>query len=592
MSLRDHPETILAALEESDSDIEESNADSDVEIEDHLSERSHNSDTDQNASETDSESNSSDDLDLLTHRNRLLQQYFKGKDGTMWQKAPARTNVRTRSENIISELPGVNLVAQGTKSGLECWNLFITFDMLCKIQTYTNLRIEERRASCADLSKHRYMTTVSTSELKAYIGLLFIAGFYRSNRQNLNDLWQADGTGVEIFRLTMSIQRFFFIQSCLRFDDKSTRAERHKLDNLAPIREVFEAFVEQCQKMYTPGENCTIDEMLVAFRGRCKFRQYIPSKPARYGLKIFSLVDSKTFYVNNLEIYAGKQPNGQYSVSNKPFDVVNRIVFPISKTHRNLTFDNWFTSYELISHLLKEHKLTSIGTVRKNKTQIPPQFITTRGKDPKSSTFGHQKDITLVSYIPKKNKVVLLMSSLHHDDNIDESTGDDQKPEIITYYNSTKSGVDVVDELCATYDVSRNSKRWPLTIFFAMLNISGINANIIYRANNSDTRTKRRHFLKNLGLAMIHEHLQQRKTRVNIPRKLRKRIADFVGEPTEEPPQKIPGTRKRCQVCPSKKDKKTSQTCNACQIYICPDHMIPYCNNCSSSMAMNEEVED
>lgn len=49
------------------------------------------------------------------------------------------------------------------------------------------------------------------------------------------------------------------------------------------------------------------------------------------------------------------------------------------------------------------------------------------------------------------------MSTLHHDDKIDETTGNKNKAEIITFYNSTKAGVDVVDELCATY-VSRNSK--------------------------------------------------------------------------------------------------------------------------------------
>ncbi|GBP60452.1 PiggyBac transposable element-derived protein 4 [Eumeta japonica] len=55
---------------------------------------------------------------------------------------------------------------------------------------------------------------------------------------------------------------------------------------------------------YTPFENLTIDEELVALRGHCKFRQYLPSKPAKYGIKIFALVDATTYYSWNLEIYA------------------------------------------------------------------------------------------------------------------------------------------------------------------------------------------------------------------------------------------------------------------------------------------------
>lgn len=91
---------------------------------------------------------------------------------------------------------------------------------------------------------------------------MFLARFYRYNRQNLNNLWQTDGSEVEFFTLTMSIQ------SSLRFDDKSTRAERQQLDNLARICELFKALVEKYQNMYSMGENCTLDEILVAFNGR------------------------------------------------------------------------------------------------------------------------------------------------------------------------------------------------------------------------------------------------------------------------------------------------------------------------------------
>ncbi|CAB3223383.1 unnamed protein product [Arctia plantaginis] len=104
----------------------------------------------------------------------------------------------------------------------------------------------------------------------------------------------------------------------------------------------------------------------------------------------------------------GKQPDGPYIVSNKPFDVVNRLVLPISKTGRNVTFDNWFTSYELISHLLKEHKLTSVGTVRKKKRQLPRAFINSRGHSAAifSSKFAFQNDTTLVSHKKKKTRLL------------------------------------------------------------------------------------------------------------------------------------------------------------------------------------------
>jgi hypothetical protein len=76
-----------------------------------------------------------------------------------------------------------------------------------------------------------------------------------------------------------------------------------------------------------------------------------------------------------------------------------------------------------------------------------------------------------------------------------------KKPHIVTFYNSTTGGVDTADELCETCSVTRKSRRWPLTIFFSMLNMAGVNAQIIYNANIDNTDS-RRLFLKQQQLAL------------------------------------------------------------------------------------------
>lgn len=523
-----------------------------------------------------------DDIPLSVLRNRRCSSvqvpYYESKDGQKWLKKPPRTNVRTRSENIIFERPGVKGIAKLAKTEVECWNIFFTEQMKTSVLTYTNKEIINRQTKCNDPKKMYYMKETTASEFDAFVGLLYIAGLNRSSRQSLRDLWRTDGTGVDIFRTTMSLQRFYLLQNCIRFDDKSTRDERKKTDNLTHIRMLFDQFVDCCQQAYIPHEYMTIDEMLLAFRGKCGFRVYIPSKPAKYGIKIQALVDAKSFYTFNLEVYAGKQPSGPYAVSNKPFDLVERLVQPISQSNRNLTFDNWFTSHELMLHLLANHRLTSTGTVRKNKKCIPSALLKT-GKEPGSSLFCFQKDITLVSYAPKKNKVVIAMSTLHHDDRIDETTGDKKKPEIITFYNGTKAGVDVVDELCATYDVSRNSKRWPMTIFYGILNIAASNANIIFRENKNEN-IKRTEFIRNLGLALVYEHLRLRKDQKNIPVYIRKRICSQINEEPSRSLQNSTGQYTRCADCPRKKDRKTKHSCSTCGKAICIEHAIFSCKNC------------
>jgi HJR/Mrr/RecB family endonuclease len=57
----------------------------------------------------------------------------------------------------------------------------------------------------------------------------------------------------------------------------------------------------------------------------------------------------------------------------------------------------------------------------------------------------------MVSYVPKRNKAIILLPTMHHDAEVHKDTGDEKKPEMITFYNLTKTGVDVVNQLCASY---------------------------------------------------------------------------------------------------------------------------------------------
>ena len=53
--------------------------------------------------------------------------------------------------------------------------------------------------------------------------------------------------------------------------------------------------MSNCRKAYCVSSYVTVDEKLEAFRGRCGFRENIPSKPGKYGMKIFSMVDSNRY---------------------------------------------------------------------------------------------------------------------------------------------------------------------------------------------------------------------------------------------------------------------------------------------------------
>nr|CAH7722688.1 unnamed protein product [Callosobruchus chinensis] len=165
--------------------------------------------------------------------------------------------------------------------------------------------------------------------------------------------------------------------------------------------------------------------------------------------------------------------------------------------------------------------------------------------------FGFNETCTLVSYIPKKRKNVLLMSSLHRDDDIDSVTG---KPDIIMTYNQTKGGVDTVDKLCSVYNCARSTRRWPMVLFYSLLNIAGINSLVIYKANDIDARILRREFLRKLSFELIHDHMKSRANLSVLPKSISYRIKEILEiEDVKEIPTPSGTQRGRCALCDRKK---------------------------------------
>ena len=74
----------------------------------------------------------------------------------------------------------------------------------------------------------------------------------------------------------------------------------------------------------------------------------------------------------------------------------------------------------------------------------------------------------MVNYIPKKNKNVVLISTLHHDNEV--RNRNDKKPQIIL--ESTKEAVDTLDQVTSTYTCKRKTNRWPVILLYNILDVS------------------------------------------------------------------------------------------------------------------------
>ena len=65
-----------------------------------------------------------------------------------------------------------------------------------------------------------------------------------------------------------------------------------------------------------------------------------------------------------------------------------------------------------------------------------------------------------------------------------EDVGSETKPEVIKCYNSTKGGVDTMDRLVRGYSTKQMTRRWPMAIFYNMVDVGALNALIVYLSLN------------------------------------------------------------------------------------------------------------
>lgn len=301
--------------------------------------------------------------------------------------------------------------------------------------------------------------------------------------------------------------------------------------------------------------------------------------------------DAKSSYAWKMQVYTGKAANGGPE-KNQGMRVVLDLTTGLSG--RNVTCDNFFTSYELGQRLL-DRNLTVVGTVRKNKAELPPALLESKGRQVLSSRFAFTPTATLVSYLAKKNKNVLLLSTLHTEAEVSDRRH--RKPAVILDYNCNKGGVDNLDKVVGTYSCRRMTARWPLVVFHNILDVSSYNAFVIWRETKPDwmprKRNKRRVFLEQLGKALVEPLIQRRR---HLPRteaasalvKILRSATAAPDQQRQEPavdPRAAPALgaskRKRCQLCPPKKDSKTHTVCCRCKRYICKGCSHAYCRTCS-----------
>ncbi|XP_040195336.1 piggyBac transposable element-derived protein 4-like [Rana temporaria] len=461
--------------------------------------------------------------------------------------------------------------------------LFLTDDVIEKIVTETNRYKEQQSTTLhSKFSRSRKWEPVSKEDIWKFLGLILLQGVVGKPLQRW--YWTKNKLlATPFFGTIMSEYRFSLIMKNLHFTNNEDFDEAtHPAPKLKKIWEVFQMIITNFQQAYVPDRDISIDESLMAYKGRLSWIQYIASKRARFGIKSYMLCESTTGYIWNSIIYTGKgtQFNPRYSDYGMATSSVLSLLEPLLNQGYCVTTDNFYTSPELYEFLLK-NKTDAYGTARANRRDLPCMFSKKKLKTGEMVAWQKGK---MMAMRWRDKKDVCLMSTVHTTSTAMVHTRggkDVKKPQLVIDYNNTMGGVDRADQAMTFYPAMRKQqKKYYKKIFRHLLEQCMWNAYILHKGRSDKPlvhsdfiwKVVEQIFLNYQTPSVAVNRSGRRAVDIVNPERLTGRhFTDYI-----PPSAKKAAPTRMCVVCCSKRDgngkkvrKETRFYCSDCDVGLC-----------------------
>jgi len=297
---------------------------------------------------------------------------------------------------------------------------------------------------------------------------------------NISSYWSNNSLYKVNFKRIMSKIYYFLLLKALHFPEKeegessSSTTESMSTENAAKedprhkINLYLEKLAKNFQKYYDLGENITIDESLVKFKGRNSMKFYIPMKPHKYGFKIHLLCDSDTHFLYNMLFDPGRVGKDfifSEGCTSLAESIVLKLVAPIKDNKkRNIFCDGWYSSVSLMKKLTKLGFLNT--TVLRANSKDLPSKIKLEGYDK-----AYNDEILIQKYEGKKT----IYFATNYKIDIEE---------LRNIYNIKNRGVDTFDQLLEISSIQRRTLKWYKKIIMFGIDCCIINSKIMYELKN------------------------------------------------------------------------------------------------------------
>ena len=224
------------------------------------------------------------------------------------------------------------------------------------------------------------------------------------------------------------------------------------------------------------------------WKGRLYWKQYIPLKRARYGVKSYELCESLSGYIWTFFVYTGADTSYHPDYCNES-SMENKCVQTLAHSLLNkdycINMDSFFSSPDLFD-MLCQNQTDAVGAVRINRQGLPNELKTTAFK--KGEVFAMYRN-KLMALRWKDKKYVSMLSSFYDDvvTKVIVRRNVKQRPKVCHDYNDKMGGVDRSDAYLASYPSARKRlKKYYIKQFRHHMDMASLNAFILYKKNGGE----------------------------------------------------------------------------------------------------------
>ncbi|XP_015437848.1 PREDICTED: piggyBac transposable element-derived protein 4-like [Dufourea novaeangliae] len=389
-----------------------------------------------------------------------------------WQESDNTPTIWEYSE--ACGVKGYVLDRLGTNDGLLDLFLIIFNENLWDIVvTETNRYAEQIMSNGRRRKQDDGWFPVTKDEILAYYALCILMA--QIKKPNIQMHWsKREVIETPIFTKVMPLKRFTQISRCLHFSNNLTDCNN---DRLHKIRPIINYWNDKFNNIYTPDKNISIDESLMRYKGRLMYKQFNPSKRARFGIKIYKLCKASTGFCSKFKIYTGQDKIDLIDISSE--GVVTELAESVLNKGYTLYIDNWYSSPALFLKLHKQ-KTNVIGTVRNNRKNMPKDLSTSKLK-PGEHLCRTCNGILAVRWKDKRDVYVLTKkhASVEMTEATDKRDRTKFKPNCVIDYNKGMGAIDLNDQMLACFPIMRKYIKGYKKLFFYMTDMGLYNTYVI-----------------------------------------------------------------------------------------------------------------